>query len=136
MPPGAHWHLPAYNEMLNLHLPREVSLTDVAAEIERWADTVSNGWSERSTDQVADLEYSWVFPQAKVFSVQLSDGKKWGFRDLRLFCLDGDPAPRICIVGLDANGRQRIAEDFFGLLARVEDAYYLHAEDLHAEGDP
>jgi hypothetical protein len=125
----AHWHLPAYNEMLNLHLPREVSLNDAIAAIERWANAIAEGWSERSTDQVADLDYRWVFPQAKFSSVLLPDGQKWGLRDLRLFCLSWDPVPRICIVAVDPDGRRRIEEDFFGLLTRVEDAYFVHAED-------
>jgi hypothetical protein len=120
-----HWHLAGYNELLKLNLPREALLADVVAEVERRADMLAF-WSERDTVKVADLEYHWLFPEAKVFSVLLPDGAKWGLPDLRLFCLDGDPAPRICIIAVDANGFQRIAEDFLGLLARVEDACVIH----------
>jgi hypothetical protein len=123
-----HWHLAAYDELLGLNLPPEASLTDVVAEVERWADSLSF-WSERDPDKVGDLEYHWIFAEAKVFSVMLPDGEKWGFRDLRLFCLDCDPVQRICIVALDANGAERIAEDFFGLLARVDDAHRLHPDE-------
>jgi hypothetical protein len=128
MDPEAHWHLSAYDEMLNFHLPQEASLKDVVAEIERWASALDH-WAQRDEDKVADLEYRWVFPQARFFCVLLSDGEKWGFRDLRLFCLAWDSVPRICIVAVDPDGRRRIEEDFFGLLARVEDAHVLHAED-------
>jgi hypothetical protein len=106
-----------------------VLLKDAVAEIERWADTVATGWPERGPDQVADLEYGWIFTQAKLFSVRLPDGAKWGFRDLRFFCLAWDPVPRVCIVAVDPDGRRRIEEDFFGLLARVHDAHLVHAED-------
>lgn len=123
----AHWHLSAFDEVLRFHLPQEVSLQDVVAEIERRADAVAEGWSERTPEQVADLEYGWILPQARFFSVSLPVGANWGFRDLRLFCLAWDPVPRVCIVAVDPDGRRRIEEDIFGLLARVEDANGLHA---------
>ena len=97
-----HWHLAAYNQLLNLVLPREAVLTEVVEDIERWADTLAF-WSERDAGKVADMEYCWIFKQAKFFSLLLPDGAKWGFRDLRLFCLDWEPVPRICIVAVDAN---------------------------------
>jgi hypothetical protein len=123
-----HWHMSAFAELLRLRLPSEASLAEVVAEIERWAKGLA-GWADRDADRVGDLEYFWVFPQAKFFSVLLPDGRKWGFADLRLFCLAWDAEPRVCILAVDANGRERIAKDFFGLLTRVEDAHFLHGEE-------
>lgn len=129
MIPEAYWHLPAHDETLNLCLPRGVARQDVAAEIERWANAVAAGWSARCADQVADLDYTWVFPQSPFFSVALPDGEKWGFRDLRLFCLAWESVARVCVVAVDPDGARRLVHDFFGLLARVEDAHLLHGED-------
>lgn len=128
MEPEAHWHLSAFDEVLQLKPPREVPLEEVIAAIERCADAVADDWLRRGSETVADLGYAWILEQSRFFSVRLPDGERWGFRDLRLFCLAWESVPRICVVAVDADGRRRIEEDFFGLLARLEDACRLHAE--------
>ena len=121
------WHAGAWIDVLTLRPSREMPQADVVAAIERWAEVLS-AWEERDADQVGDLPWTWVLPQAKLFSVQLPDGADWGFRDLRLFCLDGEPALRVCVLAVHPEGRRYIEADFDDLLKRMEDVRRQHAE--------
>jgi hypothetical protein len=121
------WHTGAWIDVLNLHPPQETPQADLVAAIERWAEVLS-AWEERDADQIGDLPWAWILPQTKLFSVQLADGVGWGFRDLRLFCLDGDPVPRICIIAVHPEGRRYLEENFDDLLKRMEDVRRQHLE--------
>jgi len=99
----------------------------VVAEIQRWADVLVT-WREREPDQIGDLSWAWVLPEAKLFEVLLPDGTNWGFPDLRLFCLDGDPILRVCIVTVQPDGRRYLEKEFLDLLRRVKDVQRQHPE--------
>lgn len=120
------WHMGAWIDVLNLHPLRDVPQGRVAAEIERWVGVLV-AWGERGPDQIGDLSWSWVLPEARLFTVLL-DGTAWGFGDLRLFCLDGDPVPRVCIVAVQADGRRYLEANFPDLLRRMEDVRRQHPE--------
>jgi hypothetical protein len=121
------WHAGAWIDVLNLRPSREVAQAAVLAEIERWAMVLS-AWNERDTDQIGDLPWGWLLPEARMFSVQLPDGVAWGFHDLRLFCLDGEPASRVCIVAVHPDGRRYLEGNFGDLLKRMEDVRGQHSE--------
>jgi hypothetical protein len=80
------WHMAAWLDVLDLRPSREIPQADLAAAIERRAMGLG-AWEERDADQVGDMPWAWVFPQGHLFDVLLPEGKEWGFRDLRLFCL-------------------------------------------------
>jgi lambda repressor-like predicted transcriptional regulator len=97
------WHTGAWLDVLNLPPARDVPRERVVAAIERWASTLA-AWGERDPDLIGDLPWAWVLPEAKLFDVLLPDGTAWGFRDLRLYCLDWDPVPRVCVIAVHPEG--------------------------------